>query len=128
LERWLGCGLWLNLREELGLRLGLRRELPLGLWLNLSGKLGLHLGLRLGCARHLGMLVRTVRTRHPGQGSCDEQCEGKTQGFRTRASFGADRVTPESVHVPLDNFKHRCLLTLSVLLSLIPFDRCELPA
>jgi hypothetical protein len=31
LGRWLGCGLWLNLREELGLRLGLRRELRLGL-------------------------------------------------------------------------------------------------
>jgi hypothetical protein len=52
------------------------------------------------------MLVSTLSTRHPGQGSCDEHCEGKTQGLRTQAGAGADGVTPETVHAPLNNFEH----------------------
>jgi hypothetical protein len=72
------------------------------LWLNLREAFG----LRVGCAPHLGRLVSTLSTRHPGQGSCDEHCEGKTQGLRTQAGAGADGVTPETVHAPLNNFEH----------------------
>jgi hypothetical protein len=64
------------------------------LWLNLREELGLRPGLHPGCARHLGMLVSTLSTRHPGQGSCNEHCETKAQGFRTRAGADADCVTP----------------------------------